>query len=126
MRHKRANNSHTLASKATRQLHVLGEDRDPLSVDTTEVSVLKEAHKVSLSGLLNGRKGMGLKAKITGTSEFHIPGHLTHKPLERKPADEKFSTLLILPNLTQDHRARAIAVRLLDPSLPTLGLHSFA
>jgi hypothetical protein len=127
MRHRRANNSHTLAAKTTRQLHVLGEDRDPLSVDTTEVSILKEAHKVSLSGLLQGRKGMGLKAKITGSSAFQTLGHLTHKPLKRSFADEKFRVLLILPNLTQSHRARAKAVRLLDPSLPTkVGRNSFA
>jgi hypothetical protein len=46
-----------LASDAPGQLNVLGHDGDTLGVDGSQVSVLKETHKVGLSSLLQGEDG---------------------------------------------------------------------
>ena len=109
MRPTGAGNSSALPADAARQLHVLGHDRHPLGMNGTKVSVLKEANEVRLTRLLQSHNSMGLEAQVA----LKDLSHLTHQLLERAFAKQELSGLLVPPDLTQRHRARAIAVGLL-------------
>jgi len=71
----------------TSQLNVLGHDRNTLGVNGAQICVLKEADKVSLRGLLQGKNSRTLEAKIT----LEILSNLTHKTLEGQLANEEIS-----------------------------------
>ena len=52
------------APDAPRELHVLHHDRDSFGVDRTQVRVLKEAHQMSLRGLLQSHERGRLPAEV--------------------------------------------------------------
>lgn len=93
---------------ATSNLH----DCHTLSVDGAKVGVVEESNKVRLSGFLKGKKRSTLETEII----FEVLGNLTNKTLERSLTDQKFHRLLILADLTESNRSRAVAMRLLDTS----------
>jgi len=101
--------SSTLAPDPTSKLDVLGHNRHTLGMDGTQVGVLKETHKVSLSSLLKSQHSMALETQIS----LEVLGNFTNKPLERQLPDQELSTLLVLANFTKSNSSRAVSVRLL-------------
>ena len=110
-----------LATDAAGQLDVLGHDGDALGVNGAEVGVLKDRREVSLRRLLQRRECMGLEPQLPA-DEFR---HLTHKALEREPADEELRRLLVTTDLTKSDRPRPVAmiVLLLNDHHSGLGSH---
>mmetsp|Transcript_732 Transcript_732/g.1308 ORF Transcript_732/g.1308 Transcript_732/m.1308 type:complete len:89 (-) Transcript_732:377-643(-) len=78
-------NLSTLSADATSKLDVLWHDSDTLGMDGAKVRVLEQGHKVSFAGFLKGKDGSTLETKIV----LEILRNLTHKPLERKFADQE-------------------------------------
>jgi len=102
----------TLSTNPASELDILGHDGDTASVDGTEVSVLKEPDKVSLSSLLKSTNGGRLEAQIS----LEVLGDLTNKTLEGELADQELSGLLVATNLTKSDGTGAVAMGLLDSS----------
>ncbi len=102
--HLRAQCLCALATNAAGQLDVLGHDGHALCVDGSQVGVLKEAHQVCLSSLLQGQDSAALEAKIS----LEVLGDLTHQALEGQLADQQLRALLVLADLTQSHGTGAI------------------
>eukprot|EP00984_Skeletonema_dohrnii_P038494 scaffold41769_cov167-Skeletonema_dohrnii-CCMP3373.AAC.3 len=94
---KRLSNLRTLSTDTTGELNVLWHDGNTLGVDSTQVGVLEKTNEVSLSGLLKGKNGRSLEAKIT----LEILGDLTDKTLEGELADEQVGGLLVTTDLTE-------------------------
>jgi len=102
----------SLSANSAGKLDILRHDGNTLGVDSTQVSILKKSHKVSLGGFLKGQDGRSLEAQIT----LEILGNLTHKTLEGQLADQQIRRLLVTTNLTKGDRTRSVSVRLLDTS----------
>eukprot|EP00985_Skeletonema_marinoi_P032919 scaffold39981_cov219-Skeletonema_marinoi.AAC.2 len=90
-------NLRTLSTNTTGELNVLGHDGNTLGVDSTQVGVLEKTNEVSLGGLLKGKNGRSLEAKVT----LEILGDLTDKTLEGELADEQVGGLLVTTDLTE-------------------------
>merc|ERR1719502_2424833 len=101
--------SRPLATDAARELNVLRHDRHALRVDRAEVGVLEEADEVGLGRLLEREDRRALEAQVG----LEVLRDLAHEALERQLADEELRALLVLADLAQRDRARAVAVRLL-------------
>jgi len=97
-------NLSTLATDAAGQLDVLGHDGHTLGVDGSQVGVLKQAHQVGLSSLLQGQDCTALEAQVG----LEVLGDLTHQALEWQLADQQLSALLVLADFTQCHCSRAV------------------
>ena len=89
-------------------------------MDGAKVGILEEAHKVSLSSLLQSKDGRSLESEIGS----EVLGNLTHKSLEGKLADEELSGLLVSADLTESHSAGAVSVGLLHTPSGGSGLAS--
>ena len=87
--------------------HTLG-----LGVDRAQVRVLEESNEVGLSGLLEGKDGGSLEAKVG----LEVLGDLANETLEGELADQKVGGLLVAADLTKSHGSGAVAVGLLDSS----------
>ena len=96
-----------LATDAAGQLDVLGHDGHALGVDGSQVGVLEQAHQVGLSSLLQGQHGAALEAQV----RLEVLGDLTHQALKGQLADQQLRALLVLADLTQSHRSRAVPAR---------------
>ena len=81
----------SFATNPPGQLDVLGHDSDPLGMDSAEVGVLKESHKVGLASLLKGHHSRALEAQIS----LEVLSNLTNQPLERQLADQQLRRLLV-------------------------------
>ncbi|CAL8998564.1 unnamed protein product [Prunus brigantina] len=101
-----------LPSNSTSKLDVLGHNGDPLGMNGAEVGVLKETYQVGLRRLLQRRHGAALEPEIG----LEVLSNLSHKPLERKLADQELSALLVLPDLSQRHSPWPETMRLLHSS----------
>lgn len=88
--------SHPLAPDASRQLYVLGHDRDALRVDGTQICVLKQSHHVGFSCLLERQYRLRLEAEVV----LVLLGDLAHETLEWQLADKQLGRLLELPDFT--------------------------
>jgi hypothetical protein len=108
----------TLSTNPAGKLDILGHDGDTTSMDGTEVSVLKESDKVSLSSLLKSTNGGRLETQVS----LEVLGNLTNKTLEGELANEKLSGLLVTTNLTKSDGSRAVTMGLLDSSCGGSGL----
>jgi histone H3 len=89
-------------------------------VDGSQVGILEESNKVSLSGLLESEDGGRLEAEIG----LEVLGNLTNKALERQLADEELSRLLVLTDLTESDGTGPVSVRLLHSASGGSGLAS--
>lgn len=98
-----------LAADPPCQLNVLWHDGHTLSMDGAQVGVLKQANKVCLSSLLEGKHRMALETQIS----FEVLCNFPDEPLEGQLPDQQLSALLILADLTEGNSSRAVAVRLL-------------
>ncbi|KAJ6931452.1 hypothetical protein NC652_014829 [Populus alba x Populus x berolinensis] len=81
------------------QLNILRHDCNPFSMNGTQICVLKETHKISLSCFLKSRNGTALEPEIS----LKILSNFSHKPLEGELADQKLSALLVLPDFSQSN-----------------------
>ena len=101
-----------LSADATSQLNIFGHDGDTLGVDGGKVGVLEKTDEVGLGGLLKGKNGRSLEAKIS----LEVLSDLTDKTLEGKLADEQVGGLLVTTDLTESDGSGAVTVGLLDTS----------
>ncbi len=101
-----------LSADSSGQLDVLGHDGHTLGMDGTQVGVLEETNKVSLTSLLQGHDSGALEAQVS----LEVLGNLTHQTLEGQLADEKLSALLVAADLTKSHSSRPVPVGLLHSS----------
>ena len=69
------------------QLDILRHDGHPLSVDGTEVGVLKESHQVSLTSLLESHHSRALEAEVG----LEVLGDLSDEALEWKLQERRKS-----------------------------------
>ena len=102
----------SLTSDSPSELDILSHDSHTLSVDGSEVGVLEQTNKVSLSGLLEGKHGTRLETEIS----LEVLSNLSHETLERKLSDQKLSALLISSDLSKSNSTRSVSVRLLNSS----------
>lgn len=102
----RSRNLRALTTDAAGKLNVLGHDGDTLGVDGSQVGVLEEADKVSLSGLLKGKDGRSLESEVS----LVVLSDLSHKALERELADQKLGGLLVSADLTESDSSRSVSV----------------
>ena len=84
-------------------------------MDRAEVRVLEEADDVRLGRLLEREERGALEAYVP------VLRDLTDETLEGELADQELRRLLVAADLAERHRARAVAVRLLDISLDAAG-----
>ncbi|GAB2284454.1 hypothetical protein Dimus_018905 [Dionaea muscipula] len=89
-----------LSSNPPSKLDILRHNRNPLSMNGTQVCILKDTNKVSLGGLLEGGDSGALEPEIG----FEVLSDLPHQPLEREFPDQELRALLVLPDLPQRHR----------------------
>ena len=108
----------SLSTDATGELHIFGHDRHTLGVDGSQVGVLEETHKVSLSGLLQGKDGRPLESQVC----LEVLSDLTDQALEGQLADEELRALLVAADLTQGDRPGAVTVGLLHAARGGRGL----
>jgi hypothetical protein len=101
-----------LSTDTAGELNILGHDGDTLGVDRAQVGILKETHEVSLSGLLEGKDGRSLEAKVG----LEVLSNLTDQTLKGKLADQQVGRLLVPTNLTKSDGSRPVPVGLLDTS----------
>ena len=99
-----------LATDAAGKLDVLGHDGDALGVDGAQVSVLKEANKVGLGGLLEGEDGGSLEPQVG----LEVLSDLANEALEGELADEQLGGLLVAADLAEGDGSGAVPVGLLD------------
>lgn len=77
----------TLSTNSAGELNVLRHDGDPLGVNSAQVRVLEQTHKVGFAGLLESADGSRLEPEIC----LEILGDFSHQTLERELADQQFS-----------------------------------
>lgn len=104
--------SSSLASNPPSQLDIFGHDGDPLGMNSAQIGVLEQTHKVRLRSLLQRRHSRALEPKI----RLEILSNLPDQPLERQFPDQQLGALLVLSDLPQSNRPRAEAVGLFHTS----------
>jgi len=75
-----------------------------------QVGVFKEPNKVGFGCFLQRQDSGALETEVA----LEVLGNLANKALEGRLADQQVRRLLVLPDLTQGHSSRAVAMRLLD------------
>jgi hypothetical protein len=108
----------SLSADTTGQLNVLGHDRHTLGVNSAQVGIFKQTHKVGFGSLLKGQHSSGLESQVS----LEILSNFTNQTLERCLADQQISTLLVLADLTKSHGTRTITMGLLHTSGGGCGL----
>jgi hypothetical protein len=97
--------SRALATDATGQLHVLGEDGDTPAVDGKQVGVHEEIDEIVLRCLLQRLYGAALEAEIGAK----VQRNLANQALEWELADEAVGGLLVLADLAKGDSTRLVA-----------------
>ena len=100
----------TFSTDAASQLDVLRHNGDSLGMNGTQVSVLEQAHKVSLGSLLKSQHSGGLETQVG----LEVLSNLTDQTLEGQLPDQELRALLVLADLTKSHGSRPVTMRLLD------------
>ena len=93
-------------------MDVLGHDGDTLGMDGTQVGVLKQTNKVSLTSLLEGHDSRGLESEVS----LEVLGNFSHQTLEWQLADEELSALLVSSDLTESNCSWPVSVGFLNSS----------
>jgi hypothetical protein len=81
-------------------------------MDSSQVGILKETHKVSLRGFLKSTNGARLESEI----RLEVLGNLTDETLEGEFADEELSGFLVATDFSEGDGSWAVSVGLLDSS----------
>merc|ERR1719289_730906 len=98
-----------LASNPPGELNVLGHDGDSLGVDGTEVGILEQSHKISLTCLLKSSHCSRLEPQVS----LKILCDLANQSLKGKLPDQQLGGLLVATNLTKSNCAWPVSMRLL-------------
>ena len=98
-----------LAHDTSGKLDVLRHNRNSLGVNGAEVGVFEKSDKICFRSFLEGEDGGALEAQIS----LEVLGDFSDEALERQFTDQKLGGLLVLANLAERDRSRAVAVRLL-------------
>jgi hypothetical protein len=106
---QKAGHLSTLSTDAASQLDVLRHDGDTLGVNSTQVGVFEQTHKVSLCRLLKGQDSGRLEAQVG----LEVLSNLTDQTLEGQLPDQELRALLVLADLTKCHGSRPVTMRLL-------------
>ena len=107
-----ANCLSTLSTDSAGKLDILGHDGDTLGMDSTQVGVLKQTNKVSLTGLLQSHDSRALETQVS----LEVLGNFSYQALEGKLADQQLSAFLVPTDLPESHSSRPVAMGLLDSS----------
>merc|ERR1719244_542374 len=75
----------------------------------TQIGVLKQAHKVGLTGLLQSPHSCTLEPQVS----LEILGNLTNQTLEWQLADQKFGRLLVTTDFTEGDSSWPVSMGLL-------------
>ena len=105
-----SNNSGSLTSDSSGELHVLWHDGHTTSVDCAEVSVLEESNHVGLSSLLKGKDGGGLESEVG----LEVGGDFSNESLEWELSDEELGGLLVLSDHSEGDGTWSESMGLLD------------
>ena len=105
-----SNNSGSLTSDSSGELHVLWHDGNSLGVDGAEVSVLEESNHVGLSSLLKGEDGGGLESEVG----LEVGGDLSNESLEWELSNEELGGLLVLSDHSEGNGTWSESMGLLD------------
>lgn len=97
-----------LSANTTGELNILGHDGHTFGVDSAQVCIFKESHKVCLGRFLEGENGGGLETEIS----LEILGNLTNETLEGSLTNEELRTLLVFTDLTEGDSSGAITMGL--------------
>ncbi len=81
-------------------------------MNSTQVGILKQSHKIRLTRLLQRQNGSTLKPQIS----LEILCNLTNETLEGCLADQQVGGLLVFADLTEGDGTGTVAVGLLDSS----------
>jgi len=100
----------TLSTDSSCKLDILGHDGDTLGVNSAQVGVLKQTHKVGLRGFLQGTDGSALETQIG----LEVLSDLTNQTLEGQLADQQLSGLLVTTDLTKGDSTGPVTMGLLD------------
>jgi len=98
------------AAKSASELNIFRLDGDALSMNGTEVGVLKERDEVSLDRFLESTNSTALETKVG----LEILSDFTNETLEWQLSDQKLSGLLVATNLTEGDSSGLVSVGLLD------------
>ena len=101
-----------LSSNPSGQLDILRHNGYPLSMNSTQVCILKQTNKIRLCRLLKGCHCTALEPQIG----LEILGYFPHQPLKWKLPYQQLSALLVLPDLSQRHCSWPETVGLLHSS----------
>ena len=99
--------SGALSADAARELNVLGKYGHPFAMDGDKVSILKEASKIPLRGLLQRGASEPGEAKAAGKVLADFP----HDTMEGSLADQEVRRPLVLSDFAQRDGAYAEPVR---------------
>mmetsp|Transcript_1071 Transcript_1071/g.1704 ORF Transcript_1071/g.1704 Transcript_1071/m.1704 type:complete len:116 (-) Transcript_1071:6-353(-) len=86
-----------LTTNAAGELDVLGHDGHTLGMDGAQIRVFEQTYEVRLGGFLKRQHSGALETQI----RLEVLSDFTNKTLEWKLPDQKFRTLLVLPNFTK-------------------------
>ena len=81
-------------------------------MDGTQVGVLKQTNKVSLTSLLESHDSRGLEPEVS----LEVLGNFSHQTLEGQLPDEELSGFLVSSDLSQSNSSWPVSVRFLDSS----------
>lgn len=96
------------ASNASSELHVFRHDCNALRVDSAEVRISKETHKISFCGLLKREDRWALKPQFG----LVVLTDLSNEPLEGQLADEELGGFLEPSYLTESDCSWPVTVGL--------------
>ena len=106
----KSNNSGSLTSDSSGELHVLWHDGNSLGVDGAEVSVLEESNHVGLSGFLESKDGGRLESKVG----LEVGSDFSDESLEWELSNEELGRLLILSDHSKSNGTWSESMGLLD------------
>ncbi|KAH3669845.1 hypothetical protein OGATHE_002657 [Ogataea polymorpha] len=108
----------SLTSQSSSKLNILLLDGNSLSVNSTQVGVLKEGNEVSLNGLLQSTDSRGLESQVG----LEVLCNFSDQSLEWQFSDKQFSRFLESSDFSQGNSTWLISVWLLDTTSSWSGL----
>lgn len=102
----------TFTADTTSKLNIFRHDGYSLCMDGTQVSVLKQANKVSLGCFLQGQNCSALKPQVS----LKVLSNFTNKTLKRCLTNQKIGRLLVFAYLPKGNSSRTVSVWLLYTS----------
>jgi len=101
-----------LSSNPPSKLNILWHNGDSLSMNSTQIGILKQSHKVRLCCFLKSSHCAALEPQIC----LEILCYFSHQPLKRQFPDQQLCALLVLSDFPQCHGSWPKSVGLLHSS----------